>query len=58
MPNEDELAAIARDFTVGDDAMRTYRQIYVAQKFSEQGRSAGDGHQFNGSGRPAASKPR
>jgi hypothetical protein len=37
MPNEDELAAIARDFTAGDDAMRTYRQIYVAQKFLSKG---------------------
>lgn len=37
IPNEDELAAIARDFTAGDDAMRTYRQIYVAQKFLNKG---------------------
>jgi tetratricopeptide (TPR) repeat protein len=37
MPNEDELAAIAKDFTAGDDAMRTYRQIYVAQKFLSKG---------------------
>src|SRR6267378_621134 len=37
VPNEDELAAIARDFTAGDDAMRTYRQIYVAQKFLNKG---------------------
>ena len=37
VPNEDELAAIARDFTAGDDAMRTYRQIYVAQKFLSKG---------------------
>jgi tetratricopeptide (TPR) repeat protein len=37
MPSEDELAAIARDFTAGDDAMRTYRQIYVAQKFLNKG---------------------
>ncbi|HMG73943.1 MAG TPA: TPM domain-containing protein [Pyrinomonadaceae bacterium] len=32
-PNEDELIAIARDFTAGDDAMRTFRQIYVAERF-------------------------
>jgi tetratricopeptide (TPR) repeat protein len=30
--SEDELAAIAQDFTAGNDAMRTYRQIYVADK--------------------------
>jgi len=36
-PNEDELAAIAKDFTAGDDVMRTYRQIYVAQKFLSKG---------------------
>lgn len=30
--SEDELAAIAQDFTAGTDAMRTYRQIYVADK--------------------------
>jgi tetratricopeptide (TPR) repeat protein len=36
-PNEDELAAIAQDFTAGDDAMRTYRQIYVADKLVRKG---------------------
>jgi len=36
-PNEDELAAIAKDFTAGDDIMRTYRQLYVAQKFLSKG---------------------
>jgi tetratricopeptide (TPR) repeat protein len=30
--SEDELSAIAQDFTAGDDAMRTYRQVYVADK--------------------------
>jgi tetratricopeptide (TPR) repeat protein len=36
-PNEDELGAIARDFTAGDDAMRTYRQVYVADKLVKKG---------------------
>jgi tetratricopeptide (TPR) repeat protein len=36
-PNEDELETIAKDFTAGDDAMRTYRQIYVAEKFLRKG---------------------
>ena len=36
-PNEDELGAIARDFTAGDDAMRTYRQVYVADKLVRKG---------------------
>jgi tetratricopeptide (TPR) repeat protein len=31
-PNEDELVAIGKDFTAGDDAMRTFRQIYLAEK--------------------------
>ena len=31
-PNEDEIVAIAQDFTAGNDGMRTYRQIYVAGK--------------------------
>lgn len=30
--SEDELAVIAQDFTAGNDAMRTFRQIYVADK--------------------------
>jgi tetratricopeptide (TPR) repeat protein len=37
VPNEDELAAIAKDFTDGKDAMRTFRQIYVAEKFLAKG---------------------
>ncbi len=36
-PSEDELVAIARDFTAGDDDMRTYRQLYVADKFVRKG---------------------
>ena len=36
-PNEDELVAIAQDFTAGDDAMRTYRQVYVADKLVRKG---------------------
>jgi tetratricopeptide (TPR) repeat protein len=35
--NEDELAAIAKDFTAGDDAMRTFRQVYVAERFLQKG---------------------
>lgn len=31
--SEDELIAIAQDFTAGNDGMRTYRQVYVAGKF-------------------------
>jgi len=31
-PNESELAAIAKDFTAGNDGMRTFRQVYVAEK--------------------------
>ena len=30
--SEDELSAIAQDFTAGNDAMRTFRQVYVADK--------------------------
>jgi tetratricopeptide (TPR) repeat protein len=37
IPNEDELLAIAKDFTAGTDAMRTFRQIYVAEKFLRKG---------------------
>ena len=37
VPNEDELLAIAGDFTAGTDAMRTFRQIYVAEKFLRKG---------------------
>ncbi|HEY5073544.1 MAG TPA: TPM domain-containing protein [Pyrinomonadaceae bacterium] len=36
-PNEDELAAVAQDFAAGDDAMRTYRQVYVADKLVRKG---------------------
>src|SRR6266481_4078227 len=36
-PNEDGLVAIAQDFIKGDDAMRTYRQVYVAGKFVKKG---------------------
>jgi tetratricopeptide (TPR) repeat protein len=30
---DDDLHALAQEFTAGDDPMRAYRQIYVAQKF-------------------------
>ena len=36
-PNEDEVIAIAQEFIKGDDAMRTYRQVYVAGKFVKKG---------------------
>jgi uncharacterized membrane protein YgcG/Flp pilus assembly protein TadD len=32
-PNEDNLIALAQEFIKGDDAMRTYRQVYIAGKF-------------------------
>jgi tetratricopeptide (TPR) repeat protein len=35
--NEDDLVAIAQQFIKGDDAMRTYRQVYVAEKFLQKG---------------------
>jgi tetratricopeptide (TPR) repeat protein len=35
--NENEIVAIAQDFTAGDDAMRTYRQVYVAGRFVKKG---------------------
>ena len=35
--NEVELDAIAQDFVGGNDAMRTYRQVYVAEKLSRKG---------------------
>ena len=35
--NERELLSIAQDFIAGKDAMRTYRQIYVAGKFVSKG---------------------
>jgi tetratricopeptide (TPR) repeat protein len=34
---EDELIAIAQEFTAGTDEMRTFRQIYVAGKFLRKG---------------------
>ncbi|HYX28188.1 MAG TPA: TPM domain-containing protein [Pyrinomonadaceae bacterium] len=36
-PEEDKLIALSQDFIKGDDAMRTYRQIYVAGKFVKKG---------------------
>ncbi|HKC86316.1 MAG TPA: tetratricopeptide repeat protein, partial [Blastocatellia bacterium] len=36
-PNEDKLIGLAQEFIKGDDAMRTYRQIYVASKFVKKG---------------------
>ncbi len=36
-PNEETLIAQAKEFTRGDDAMRTYRQVYVASKFLKKG---------------------
>ena len=36
-PNEDEIVAIAQDFTAGNDGMRTYRQIYVAGRLVRKG---------------------
>ena len=35
--NEDDLVALGQQFTKGDDAMRTYRQVYVAEKFLRKG---------------------
>ncbi|HEV8588530.1 MAG TPA: TPM domain-containing protein [Pyrinomonadaceae bacterium] len=35
--NEDDLLASAQDFTAGDDAMRTYRQIYVGSQLLRKG---------------------
>ncbi|MFS8084574.1 MAG: TPM domain-containing protein [Acidobacteriota bacterium] len=35
--NEDELTTMAKDFVAGDDAMRTYRQVYVAGRFLRKG---------------------
>ena len=37
LPNEDDLLAVAQDFIAGRDAMRTYRQVYVAGKFVRKG---------------------
>jgi len=34
---EDDLVAIAQQFIKGDDGMRTYRQVYVADKFLKKG---------------------
>jgi tetratricopeptide (TPR) repeat protein len=36
-PAEDELATLAQEFIIGDDPMRTYRQLYVASKFLKKG---------------------
>ena len=36
-PNEDDLIAVAEGFIKGNDAMKTYRQIYVAEKFLKKG---------------------
>ncbi len=36
-PNEDDVLAIAQEFIKGDDAMRTFRQIYVADKLVKNG---------------------
>jgi uncharacterized membrane protein YgcG/tetratricopeptide (TPR) repeat protein len=36
-PNEDDLIAVADGFIKGNDAMKTYRQIYVAEKFIKKG---------------------
>ena len=36
-PNEDDLVAVAQEFIKGNDAMKTYRQIYVAEKFIKKG---------------------
>jgi tetratricopeptide (TPR) repeat protein len=36
-PNEDDLVAAAQQFVVGDDPMRTYRQIHVATKLLRKG---------------------
>jgi hypothetical protein len=35
--NEDEVVAIAQDFTAGNDGMRTYRQVYVAGRLVRKG---------------------
>ena len=36
-PTEDELASLAQQFISGDDPMRAYRQIYVANNFLRKG---------------------
>ncbi|HEX3229920.1 MAG TPA: hypothetical protein VHQ95_13185, partial [Pyrinomonadaceae bacterium] len=35
--SEDDLMAVARQFTKGDDPMRTFRQLYVAGRFLKKG---------------------
>ena len=35
--SEDDLVAVAQQFIKGDDAMRTYRQVYVAGRFLKKG---------------------
>src|SRR5437868_11070127 len=36
-PNEDDVLAIAQEFIKGNDAMRTFRQVYVAGKLVKNG---------------------
>ena len=36
-PNEDDVLAIAQEFIKGNDAMRTFRQVYVAGKLVKTG---------------------
>lgn len=36
-PTEENLMAVAQQFTRGDDAMRTYRQVYVAGRLLKKG---------------------
>ena len=36
-PGEDALIGMAQEFIKGDDAMRTYRQVYVASKLVKKG---------------------
>jgi tetratricopeptide (TPR) repeat protein len=36
-PSEDDLSSLATGFIAGDDAMRTYRQVYVANKLLKKG---------------------
>ncbi len=36
-PADDQLTALAQDFITGDDPMRVYRQIYIANKFLRKG---------------------
>src|SRR4029434_4823810 len=36
-PSEDDLVGVAQQFIKGDDAMRTYRQVYVAGQLLQKG---------------------